>query len=301
MQPSRESGEIAADPTAVLIRRCAAALTGAIARVERNPSRAAVHEVRVAARRLRGLLRAIRKDLHPTLQASLQFDLKNLSRSFGTLRDVSVRWRLLQEMRRRPHERGGDMSTRALGGILAEVVGMERHLQTEARQLLGSAAWNERKERIREALSSSALLAVRPRPQRRVSGRALRRSLRRVSKRLASNSIAQRDLHRLRLAVKQARYLTELLGDTPGWDEEPTCAAVAGSLRQLQTVLGDINDHFGLSEWALTAVVDVTIRRALVREIDLRIGLRIRKFRGLRKKLREPIKESARALLAAAT
>ncbi len=193
------------------------------------------------------------------------------------------------------------MSRKELGEVLADVVGTERSLQAEARRFLGSADWSERKERIRDALSNSALLAVNSRARPRLCKRAVGRCLQRVSRRLGGKTTAQRDLHRLRLVVKQARYLLEALGEASALPDNLPCKDLAADLRKLQNSLGDINDHFGLREWTLTAEIDATTRRALVREIDVRIDVRIARLRRLRKRLREPINACAIALLATAT
>jgi CHAD domain-containing protein len=295
---SSEPSSLNEDPIAALIHRCAASLDSATRQVERNPGRAAVHAVRVAVRRLRSVLRVFRKDLHPILHASLQFELGNLSRSLATLRDVSVRLQLLRALLRPSRSEAAMAPVSAMAGVLAALAGDERDLQAEARRLVGSGEWAERKQRIHDALSSSALLAVRSRARRWTGWRLLGRSLKRVSNRLRESGTARRELHRLRLAVKQARYLADVMAEATGLPAEPALAGLPQHLRKLQDSLGDINDHFGLHAWTLTAGMDPSTRRALVRALDARIVLGIASFRRLRKKLREPIKTSAVTLLA---
>jgi CHAD domain-containing protein len=281
----------ATDPTVAVLRQLHANLTITMLRVERNPTMAAVHDVRVAARRLRSLFRAYRGELHPILYAGLQFDLRNLGRTLGPLREASVRRQLVRSMRRSTGTATEPLAGQSMKALLAGLGEAERRLQTDLREAVRSAVWNERTQRIDDALSSSALVAVARQPAQDPGRRALQRRVARVLKYLADSKTSPRALHRLRLAVKKARYLAEVLCAAPGTLGAPKASQLPDLLRKLQNSLGDINDHYGLLAWIAAASLEPAVNRALAHEVELRIDIRLTRFRKQRKSVRSKLSE----------
>jgi CHAD domain-containing protein len=274
-----------------VLQRLHADLTIAMLRVERNPSAAAVHGARVAARRLRSLLRAYRKELHPVLYAGLQFDLGNLARTLAPLREAAVRRHLVRSMRRSASAATSGLTGPGMKALIDELAESERELKTTLRQTIQAAAWTERTQRIDDALSSSALVGV-ARPSEPDPGhRELQRRIKRVLKHLAEGRISQVGLHRLRLAVKKARYLAEVLPAAPDAAVAPVESRIPDVLRKLQNLLGDLNDWFGLRAWVAAAGMEPAARSFLDREVSLRIDTRLARFRKQRKSLRSSLSE----------
>ncbi len=291
LNSTTEPAGTATDPLVAVLRRLHANLTVAMLRVERNPSIAAVHGVRVAARRLRSLLRAYRSDLHPVLYAGLRFDLKNLGRTLGQLREASVRRRLVRSISRSPGNFAATVGVKATKLLNARLAESERLLQAEARQLVRVNLWSERTQRIDDSLASSALLAAVP-GAKRFGHRELRRLTKRVLRRLRGSKTSQRALHRLRIAVKRARYLGDILSESDSGLRDVPGREQLDLLHKLQNTLGDLNDLFGLRDWTIGEDMEPVAKDTLLREVEQRIDNRLAKFRKMRKAARSSFSES---------
>jgi CHAD domain-containing protein len=175
------------------------------------PAPEAVHDMRVAARRLRAALRLLR--LREVDQA-----VKKLQDALGDVRDLQlqVAW-----------FKGRDA---ALERRCARLLGKaERALQSAMRE------WH--------AKTLPQLLKIAERPPRltsRKTGKILRKRLRRLEQRLEA-ALAHpnpADLHRARISVKQVRYLFEL-----GRRDFPKAAKrLLAELPPLQYALGEVHD-----------------------------------------------------------
>ena len=138
-----------------------------------SPTRASVHAMRVATRRLRAALRVFGGP------RSLSLELKVLQDALGAVRDAQLHPRWL----------GGELRERTLA--LAAAV---------------------RRFRRRTALRVAKVeLAPRGRLGGHRMRKELRRRLRAVEKRIAAGSLDPLHAHRLRIAVKKLRYRAELL------------------------------------------------------------------------------------------
>src|SRR5689334_8066986 len=79
------------DPRAALLIGFGADLRSACDRCRVAPKDENVHDVRVATRRLRSMLRAFRKEIQPQLYDALRFDLKQIARLLAPAHSASVR------------------------------------------------------------------------------------------------------------------------------------------------------------------------------------------------------------------
>ena len=177
----------------------------------RVPEKRAVHEMRVAARRLRAALRLLRL-------RELDQEVKALQDALGRVRDLQVQ--------------------------AAWFRGRDAALAREREGKLGSAgrALQRALQRWR-ARTLPALLeaAGEARPlHRRRAGKVVRKRLRRLEERLeqARTRPTPRTLHRARISVKQVRYLVEVAGDAL----PAKAARIAADLKPLQASLGQLHD-----------------------------------------------------------
>jgi CHAD domain-containing protein len=198
------------------------------AAVERRLTPAAVHDLRVALRRLRGAVRLFGKG-RPVRRA--EAELRRLQGALGKLRDLHVQLARLARL-----ERGLPPEEAAVVTHLRAALGAGRAKSvTGAREALHH--WAERGPRVLDALAGLE-------PRGKLGGHRLRKGL--VEWLASVEDLAQAALadpspeamHRLRIAVKRFRYGLEFL--EPAMPAET--AAIRHELVPLQTALGDLHD-----------------------------------------------------------
>jgi inorganic triphosphatase YgiF len=238
--PSREAGTEPADAGEFLIGALAdqvAALQAADVLL-RTDQPDAVHQIRVAARRLRSTLRAFRHVLDRAVTDRLRDELSWLGGQLASARDGEVALGHLRAVV------AAEREELVLGPVAA------RLQQAQLRELQGGA------DRARLTLSEPRYLAlldglhgliadppftplarngVRP-----VLRRATRRSVRRLRRRLDAARQAPEDaretaLHEVRKAAKQVRYVAEA-------GEVPHLRRVTRAAKRAQKVLGERQD-----------------------------------------------------------
>lgn len=200
----------------------------------------AVHQARVATRRLRSDLRTFASLLDPDWTAAVRGELEWLGDALGAVRDTDVLAMRLDE------------ALRALG--IVDVVGLRGMLERQA-----VAARAGLIEAIDDPRSTSLLARLRlagddPPTTLAAVGRADRRMrplVRRPWKQLC-RAVDQLDdhprmdeLHRVRLLAKRCRYGAEAVVPVFGRDARRFAAAA----RDLQDHLGEMNDAAVAAEW----------------------------------------------------
>jgi CHAD domain-containing protein len=175
------------------------------------PEKDAVHEMRVAARRLRAALRLLGlQKLDPKVKA--------LQDALGEVRDLQLQIDWLQ---------GRDAAlSRSRRARLRKA---EETLRRELR------AWHSRTlPAINEGIARSST------PTSRALAKVLRKRLDRLRERLqaARARPTPTTLHRLRISAKQVRYLLELAQDSL----PAKVKRLQSDLKTLQTVLGELHD-----------------------------------------------------------
>jgi len=216
----------------------------------------ALHDFRVALRRLRSVLRAYREPLRGSVKKRHRRSLRDLARATGPGRDAEVaaawigaqrdalseeqrhgaEWLMQRYAARRGH--GRDEVVQRLDDELEAVAG-------ELRQALGVYTRQVRLEGEARQDSFGELV-----------GCEARRDLERLLELLAAIETAQdgEAVHRARLAAKRLRYLLEPLA--------PSLAAIEPilvRLRRLQDLLGELNDARVLTA-DLASVVETAAR-----------------------------------------
>ena len=203
----------------------------------------AVHQARVATRRLRSDLRTLRPLLNQETVHTLRDELKWLGAALGKVRDADV---LLERLH-------ADVATlddadRPGGNVLVKRLERERD---QARSELQNALATERYVALLDSLvafgTSPPTTEDRDRPARKALPRLAARPWRRLRRGVANLSKWPSDdeLHQLRIRVKHVRYAAELaapvVGKTPG--------RFARRLAALQDELGELHDAAVAERW----------------------------------------------------
>ncbi len=199
-----------------------------------------VHDARVAARRLRSLLKTFRPFVDDGRARRLRAELRAFARSLSQVREADVRRELLlalarsdaplepPDIRRLGRILGADRRT-AREKLRSHAVGPDWRARLAAIEQQATAPWL----RLRPDASLAELLARIDRVWRR------------------AERIAQRgprsagDLHELRLALKHGRYALEPVADANASE----AAEVLRRLRKAQDQLGDHRDAVLACTW----------------------------------------------------
>jgi CHAD domain-containing protein len=216
------------------------ALEKAAARARDRADDEAVHDLRVATRRLDASLEIWATFLKPGAHRRAAERLKRLRKVFGPVRDLEVQQEGLRA--RLPEV---PIATRVVGEMI--VARIERRLASRR----GDLAHEIRPARLArlDRLTDRSLRGLASRLEARTDplndARAQVDELRRRFVATATEAVSSGDpgtLHQLRILVKKARYTLECLDDVLGVTIE------LGPLRTLQQSLGDLHDHVMLEE-----------------------------------------------------
>jgi CHAD domain-containing protein len=208
----------------------------------RNGDVEAIHQLRVATRRLRAALQLFTPVLPAATVASLTEGLAWLGRGIGSVRDLDV-----LSLAVAARGRGlGEEARLALGPLEHVIVERRAVALAELGRVLDGARCRRLLARIGQ------LAAARPlsKPAARlgdVAGglvRPLLRAVQRAGKDLDAETPAVA-LHRLRVRAKRLRYASETLAALVGDDMQP----VIRRLTRLQDVLGEHQDAVTQSAW----------------------------------------------------
>jgi CHAD domain-containing protein len=190
-----------------------------------------VHDMRVAIRRLRAMLRAARELLAPEWSEPLRVELRWLGGELGPLRDADV----------------------FLGYLREETAGLGERDRAGADELVELVAADRREAHARaiEALRSSRYLALLQELERTARGPRVRsatvpldgiarREFRKLRKaaRLVDATSPDAELHALRIRGKRARYAAELAATASGKHTR----AFVREAKRFQDVVGEHQD-----------------------------------------------------------
>ncbi|MEA1605531.1 CHAD domain-containing protein [Pseudomonas spirodelae] len=193
-------------------------------RLQADTDSEALHDLRIALRQLRSLLRPLTA---LTACADLQQRAAELGRLTGPLRDLEVLHGYL-------HEQGLSMAAQARQPLLRQ--GYSALLSSAALTQLMSAL-DEWPQQWREAAGSAELRGLH-----RLIGKRLRKDRQRLLQALHDPA---HDRHRLRLLVKRLRYAAEAYPQLSDLSRRTRM-----HLKQAQSALGDWHDHW---QWLLRA------------------------------------------------
>lgn len=216
-------------------QRIAAALT-----VLGNASVDDVHGARVAARRLRSMLKTFRPLLDERRSRRYRADLRAFARSLGTAREADVRRDLLLGLAR-PDDAVGAAERQRLAVLLDDSCRASReHL----RRHIAEPGWQALCRALQRDASGDRLFSVRDAELDAVVQLAAR-SWRRPVKLLRLGPTSTVELHELRLAFKHCRYALE-----PVSAVAPKAAArLLRRLRAAQDRIGEHRDTLLAEHW----------------------------------------------------
>jgi CHAD domain-containing protein len=214
----------------------------------------AVHQTRVATRRLRSDLKTFAAVLDPVWLSHTRADLKWIADSLGTVRDIDVlAGHLESEMGHAPTPDAqpfGEINLElrrrrqvAHAHLLEDMSG-ERYLTLLDRLHASS----ESPPFLVTAASSKSHAGLRPDdPARRVLPTLVRRPWRKLRKavRHVGSHPTDQELHQIRIRAKRLRYAAEAAAPVVGKPARRMAVAV----ESLQTVLGDHHDAVTAEDW----------------------------------------------------
>ena len=216
----------------------------------------AVHQARVATRKLRSHLRTFGPLLDPEWTEPLRSELGWLAMGLGAVRDREV---LLERLRERVNSlpASDQKSAKSLLQILVvEIETLRKKMLTE----LDSMRYIDLLERLVTAADSPATLPDADQPASQVlpplaagPWRRLRSAVRQLPE-----PPTDPELHRIRILAKRARYAAEAVAPVVG----TVAAAFARAAAKLQTVLGEHQDSVTAQAWLRS--VRISGRRAFV-------------------------------------
>src|SRR6202166_362822 len=216
----------------------------------------AVHQARVATRKLRSHLRTFGPLLDPEWTEPLRSELGWLAMGLGAVRDREVLLERLRESARSLPQPDQRSAASLLHNLETEIGTMRTKLIAE----LGSLRYIDLLDRLVIAPQPPAALPAADEPASKVlpplSAGPWRR-LRSAVKHLPETP-ADPELHRIRILAKRARYAAEAVAPVAGKAAEAFARAAA----KLQTILGEHQDSVTAQAWLRSA--RVSGRRAFV-------------------------------------
>lgn len=215
----------------------------------------ALHDFRVALRRLRTTLRGFRPELGDAVPKKLQRRLRDVARATSPARDAEVQLAWIRD-------HGGAVARGSRGGLQwlrARLVEQRDRAYAATRKDV-PPQFRRLERRVRRALNG---VRSDPSPGHPSFGTAAARLLREQTVELEQALAAARlpgdeaAIHGARIAVKRVRYLLESLGG-----DFPDAGALVAPCKELQDLLGELHDAHVLVEQLGDAVADAAAERA---------------------------------------
>ena len=212
-----------------------------LVRTSRDPE--AVHQARVATRKLRSHLRTFGPLLDQEWTEPLRSELGWLALGLGAVRDQEV---LLERLRERAKTLPANDLRSALGVLHLLEVDIES-LRTKLLEDLDSMRYIDLLERLVAAAHAPATLPDADQPAGSVLPKLATDPWRRLRSavRHLPDPPADADLHRIRILAKRARYAAEAVAPVVG----DGAASFARNAAKLQTILGEHQDSVTAQAW----------------------------------------------------
>jgi CHAD domain-containing protein len=222
----------------------------------------ALHDLRIAVRRMRAVLRAFPKALAATSAVRVNLDLQRLNRILGLARDLDV-WIGFCSKESVAEQFTGH---RLWAGFVAHQLELRRLQQATVRRHLQGSGFSGLRLRIGRLLRIELPATARsepPAPLGRPARRALAKNLRRVQKLAHLRHSRYPDkIHRLRIALRRVRYLSGFFYDALG----RPIRKLYKRAHAVESVIGQIRD----ADLALARILSEgpTPPRLLVRQLE---------------------------------
>lgn len=207
-----------------------------------RPNPDAVHQARVALRRLRSAMTLFKDVLGPE-RRKLSDRLRDLARVLGEARDLDV---LSQRVVPGPlHDKLRKARDKAYATMARELACKStRRLPLDLTEWIALGSWRSDAETAR----------LRETPLKVFAARALDRATRKLRKHGRHFAeLSPEDRHQVRKDAKKLRYAVDFLGSLFKPEKKKELKAFKRALKDLQEVLGSLNDHHAAAE-RLTAM-----------------------------------------------
>ena len=189
-----------------------------------------LHDMRVAIRRLRNILKAFRNALPRTEADALEARFRRLSKKLGPARDMDVWMRTLKSMRV-----PGSNEWRE---FIEHQRDIQRRKRESLRRILADPSTHSLRADFGQFLNRTDVGSPNT-TLKELAARAVRKSLDRVMDRSRlAPSLPAHKAHLLRIACRRARYMAEFFATTL----DKPLTQLARQLKAVQDVLGDIHD-----------------------------------------------------------
>ncbi len=249
------------------------------ARLGREPE--SLHQMRVATRQLRAILRTARPLLVPEWTSSLREDLRWLGRLLGPARDLDVQLAYFREESTSLDAR----DRRPLSSFIAHLEAQRTNAQEALLNELKSARYLDLVRRLQQAAHDltaiESTLTLRDLAKQEYT--KLRHAIRQAVR--APNSAT---IHEIRIKTKRARYAAELAGSTVG----KLAIRFINKARAVQDVLGMHQDAIQAETYIRTFLKHSTSTRAA-----FVAGRMVERQRRRREKAREKMPRLLRSLV----
>ena len=194
----------------------------------------AVHQSRVASRRLREAVPVLAYGLRGTRAGKARKKIRRLTRALGTVRELDVTIHVLGELGDRP-----GTPRPALGDVRAHVLEereRRRAVMLERLAEIDPAKLTRRLGTVRTAL----MQPNRGHEWRKLLGGRIAKRAKRLSRAIkeAGQIYAPEPLHRVRIAAKKLRYALELAGES----RAAQTTTLVRTLKRAQDTLGRLHD-----------------------------------------------------------
>src|SRR5438270_11038393 len=216
-----------------------------LVRTGRDPE--AVHQARVATRKMRSNLRTFGPLLDPGWTEPLRSELGWLAMGLGAVRDREV---LLERLRERAQSLPAS-DQRSAASLLQLLEGEIDELRKKLLADLDSQRYMDLLERLVEAAHSPKTLPDADQPAASVLPALATTPWRRLRSAVRGlpETPTDPELHRIRILAKRARYAAEAVAPVAG----PAAAAFARAAAKLQTILGEHQDSVTAQAWLRSA------------------------------------------------
>jgi triphosphatase len=214
-----------------------------VLRERRDPE--AVHQMRVAMRRLRAAMSIFKRVIADERGDTVRRDLRRLAKLFGEARDLDVLIETTISPARRRHPENEDLTALAAAYEERRQAAYGKALKAVTagrldRVALATSAWLEKGPWP----SREDTAALREQPAEDFAAKELERRRKGVRKRAKYlEELAPAERHEIRIAVKKLRYGVEFFSALfPGRARARRAKALRSALGELQDRLGHLND-----------------------------------------------------------
>ena len=202
---------------------------------------AAVHEGRIAARRLSVVLRALKRLLVPFVRHRYSAALKQIVTDLEVVREADVRHDAIKAL----IGCGKHFDREQAQQVLVYNAKIRTRSRRKLRRLMKNPRWKRRQRKLGLYAQQLFPIATSREPAVVMIRKTVNRRDRRLRNKLQHVGRTAKKLHRLRLRIKGMRYLFEALGPLP---DKPV-RTDQKQLRQLQNRLGQYHDNWDLQRW----------------------------------------------------